>query len=161
LLVTEQRPSGLVVARDGMDETSVSRALKRLDGRLCLQKHSRPGAPGGYVYKVVCVVSDTYAPVVLTWQDDYGRPLPLSSALIDEMHRHLAGARNKAPDADAYNEQLVASRRRDAEATRDAVVADHRAYVERGRTSVALGAGKPRYWRRERARPRSARGGRG
>jgi len=141
VLLAEQRPSGLIVARDSMDETSVGRALKRLDGRLVLQKHSRDGVEGGWVYKVICFVNDTYAPVVLTWQDEHGQPLPLSSALIDEMQRHLAGARNKGVDADEHNRRLVESRRRDAEREQQGVIDDHRPYVERNRVGVLIRKG--------------------
>ncbi len=72
MLVTERRASGLIVARESMDEKAVDRALKRLDDRLVLQKHRRDDAADGWVWKVVCVVpsarvnspkSDAFSPV--------------------------------------------------------------------------------------------------
>ena len=138
-----------------MDEASVQRALKRLDGRFCLQKHPRDGAEGGWVYKVVCLVSDTYAPVVLTWMDEHGRPLPLSSGLVDEMQRHMVDSRGKVETADEYNARLVAERKRDADAQQTAIIEDHRPYVERNRVSVSVSTGKKLpYWQRE-GRPKT------
>lgn len=130
-----------------MDEASVGRALKRLDGRLVLQKHPRDGVAGGWVYKVICCVSDTYAPVVYTWMDAYGSPLPLSSALVDAVQSHMLGARNKPLGEDEFNRRELESRRRDAERETEAVMDDHRPYMERGRISVAMsGAQRRRYW---------------
>ena len=90
-IVTETRSSGLVVARDSMDEAAVEKQLKLIDSRLTLQKHWDESC--GWVYKVICFVSDTYAPVVLTWKDEHGHPLPLSSALSDKMQSLMLGAR--------------------------------------------------------------------
>lgn len=138
MLVTEQRSSGLVVAREGWDEVAASAALKQLDRRLVLQKHPRDGVEGGWVYKVVCVVSDTLAPVIFTWMDANGNPLPLSSALVDEVQSLMLGARNKPADEDEHNARLAESRRRDAEREHQAVLDDHRAYIDRSRVSVSL-----------------------
>lgn len=149
MIVTETRPSGLVVALDSMDEASASRALKRLDGRLCLQKHARDHVEGGWVYKVICFVSDTYAPVVLTWQDDQGVPLPLSSSIVDKVQSLMLGARNKPPSEDEHNERIRAVQEADRDALREAVLEDHKPYVTRGRVSVSLATMKKRpYWQR-------------
>jgi hypothetical protein len=126
VLVTEHRPSGLVVARESMDEQAVGRALKRLDDRLVLQKHRRDDAADGWVWKVICCVSDTHAPVVFTWIDEHGRPLPLSHALVDAVPARTVGARNQPESADDYNARLVESRRRDADSLAKEVVAEHR-----------------------------------
>jgi hypothetical protein len=148
LLTAEHRASGLIVARDSMDEASVQRALKRLDRRFCLQKHPRDGVEGGWVYKVICFVSDAYAPVVLTWMDEHGRPLPLSSSIVDEMQKHMLGARNKGLSADEHNARLTERKRREADDRTRAVIDDHRPYVERDRVSVSLADTKKRpYWR--------------
>lgn len=155
MLVAESRSSGLIVARDAMDENSVARALKQLDSRYVLQKHARDDAPGGFVYKVVCIVSDTRAPVVFTWVDDYGTPMPLSHALVEKVQSLMLGGRNKTPDEDELNHRMIAEKQRDAERLREAVLDDHRPFFERDRVSVAMGTGKPRYWKREGARPTS------
>lgn len=141
---TLQHSSGLVLAVEGMDEEAASRALKRLDRRLVLQKH--PAAvEGGWVYKVVCVVSDNHAPVVLTWMDEHGRPLPLSSAIVDRMQAQYVGARNKEPDEDEHNARVRQELEKDRASLADAVVTDHRPYIERGRVSVGLSTRGPRH----------------
>jgi hypothetical protein len=139
-----------------MDEASVQRQLKRLDGRLVLQKHARDGVEGGWVYKVVCIVSDTLAPIIYTWMDDYGNPLPLSSGLVDAVQSLLLGSRNKPEDEDAWNARVMAERNRDIEREKQAMMDDHRPYVDRGRKSVSFAkAGKPAYWKRGGKVPRS------
>jgi hypothetical protein len=50
------------------------------DSRLALQ--FRPP-----YYVVVCQVNDHYAPVIATWMDLAGKPLPLSSGLLDKVRR--------------------------------------------------------------------------
>lgn len=149
MLVTEHRSSGLVVARDAMDEASVSRALKALDRRLVLQKHLRDDVPGGWTYKVVCVVSDTQAPIMYSWNQ------PLSHALVDAVQERTLGARNKEESADEFNARRRAELERDADAIRDEIVAEHKPYVARGRVSVTLADVKKKpYWQR-RGAPRS------
>ncbi len=137
MLTIEHRPSGLVAAREAQDEASVQRALKRLDGRLVLQKH-RGEVEGGWVYKVVCVVSDRYAPVVLTWADEHGRPLPLTHALVEKMQSLRPDTPNRPESADEHNQRLVADTaaylRRETERLHD----EYAPYLERGRVSVSL-----------------------
>jgi len=155
MLSTEHRASGLIVARDSMDEASVQRELKRLDGRLVLQRHRRDNAPSGHVYKVILNVSERYAPIVFTWIDAYGNPLPLSSGLVDEFRRHMADSRDKPETADEHNARLLEEQRRDLDRETDAIIEDHMPYLQRKRLSVSLSTGKPRYWRRENTRPSS------
>jgi hypothetical protein len=141
VIFTETRPSGLVVARDSMDEEAVERALKRLDGRFTLQKRWEDGH--GWVYVVIEVVSDSYAPIVLTWRK------PLSSALIDKLQSLQQGQRNALADEDEHNAKLVETLERDRQAFADAVLEDHEPYVSRGRVSVSLGPMKKKpYWKR-------------
>lgn len=135
-IVTETRSSGLVVARDSMDEAAVEKQLKLIDSRLTLQKHWDESC--GWVYKVICFVSDTYAPVVLTWKDEHGHPLPLSSALSDKMQSLMLGARNAPEDADTWNARVLERQERDRRELAHAVIEDHRPYVERGRVSVSM-----------------------
>lgn len=152
----EHRSSGLIAARDSMDEVAVAAALKRLDRDLALH-YRRDDAELVNVYKVVHVPSGL---VVLTWMDEHGQPLPLSSALVEAVQRLAVGARNKPPSEDEHNARLVEERRRDVARENDALIDDHRPHIERERVSVALGvSGRPRYWRREQARPKSGRGG--
>src|SRR5262245_42037120 len=107
-----------------MDEVAVERALKRLDGRFVLQKHSRDGVEGGWVYKVVCFVSDTYAPVVLTWTDEHGTPLPLSSGIIDKMQSLQLSDRHGIEDPDEHNRKVVERVEKDRAEIAQAVIDD-------------------------------------
>jgi hypothetical protein len=61
-------------------------------------------------------------------------------------------------DEDEFNARLAEERRRDLERDTQALEDDHRPYVERNRVGVSMGTGKPRYWKREDASPRSGRG---
>ena len=156
MIVTEHRASGLVVARDSMDEASVQRQLKRLDGRLVLQKHARDGVEGGWVYKVICIVSDTLAPIIFTWMDDFGNPLPLSSGLVEAVQSRMLASRNRPIDEDEWNARLRAERNKDIEREKQAMMDEHRPYVERNRVSVSMAkTGKPAYWKRGGKVPRS------
>lgn len=149
-LIQRRSDSGLVLAEQAMDEQSITRALKTLDGRLVLQKHPR-NVEGGYVYKVLRVWSDSHEPaIVLTWMDEYGTPLPLSSGLIDEVQRHMLGARNARLDADEYNRRFEARVQADADYARSELIREHKPRVERGRVSVSLGEkNRKRDWMKE------------
>lgn len=148
-LVHRRHESGLVLAEQSADEAGLSRALKQIDDRLALQ--FRPP-----YYVVVCQVSDEYAPVIATWMDLHGKPLPLSSGLIEKVQMWRLGARNRPETVDEYNDrrqrEIEADRERMYQALRD----DHRPTIERGRVSVTLATSKrPRYWTRENAAPTS------
>jgi hypothetical protein len=85
--------SGLVLAEEAMDEARLSRALKEIDDRLVLQKE-RSSAPGGWTYRVLRIWSAEHPPApVVIWEDDYGNPLPLTSGILDAVHKHLIGFR--------------------------------------------------------------------
>lgn len=144
------------MAEEAFDEARLGRALREIDRRLVLQRH--PGdVPGGWVYKVICIVSDTLAPVVFTWADDYGNPLPLSSGLIDEFNKQRREVRERLriPDADEHNEQRQRRLDRVNTANRDEILAEHRARLDRSQTQVSFSdAGKPGIGN-GRVRPRS------
>lgn len=146
-LVERMHESGLVLAEEGQDEARLQHALEQIDRSLVLQKH-RADVGGGWVYKVIQQVSDDYAPVVFTWCDTFGNPLPLSSGLVEEFKglRKEAAAR-RGPDADERNRQLVERTRLQIEADRDAVMADHRARVEKGRVGVGMSTRGRRHYR--------------
>lgn len=103
--------SGLVLAEEAMDEAALSRALKQIRPDVTLQKRPVDEAKGGtLVYKVVHVESGL---VMFTWTDAHGRPLPLSSGLLDEFQRHQLGARNSGlVSDDEHNRRLVEQRER-------------------------------------------------
>lgn len=138
-LVTRETGTGLVVAEHSADEARLSHALREIDDRYVLQKH--PGdVAGGYVYKVFCVVSeDQEAVCILTWADDSGRPLPLSSGLVEEVKRWRPEARSRrGPDADERNRQLQERREQERREALEAITDEHRAKVERGQVTVGL-----------------------
>lgn len=142
--------SGLVLAEQAMDETAIGAALRQFDQRLSLQ--FRPP-----YYVVVCSVSEYEAPVVATWMDLHGRPLPLSSGLLEKVQAWHVGSRNRPETVEEHNArrlvELETMRARTAEAVRE----DHRPYVERDRTQVSLSdTGKRRYWQRDGAKPKSS-----
>ena len=119
-----------------MDEAAISRALKHVDRDYSLQKRPRDEAHGGVlVYKVVHVPTGL---VCFTWIDEHGRPLPLSSGLIDEFQRHMVGARNSGLGVDEYNRRLIEQGRRDHQRETENLIGDHRGRVERGQLQVSL-----------------------
>lgn len=135
-----QHGSGLVLAEDALDEARVSHAIKQVDDRYVLQKHPAD-VEGGWVYKVFCIVSeDQPAVCVLTWSDERGNPLPLSSGLVEEVKKWRPESRGRrGPDADERNEQL---RERNEQHRRDQLAAisfEHKPKVERARSSVSFG----------------------
>jgi hypothetical protein len=153
-LITRTTAVGLVLAEHGQDEATVARALKQIDGRLCLQKH--PGrVPGGWVYKVFRAWSDDHpADLICTWADEYGNPLPLTMGLVDQVNRLRLDAPNKGPDADAHNAAHLEAVRKLGRDLEQAVIDDHRAKVERGQVSVSLSERnrKPEWLKRNRGR---------
>lgn len=150
MLVSEHHASGLIVARDSMDEESVGSALRRAtDGRFVLQKRRRHEDDPGDVAEVYKVVHVETGQIVFTWMDDFGNPLPLSSGLLDAFQSLMLGARNKPLSEDEWNRRELERRRADVEREKEAVMDDHRPYMERGRISVSMSdAGKRRYWQR-------------
>lgn len=139
-LVTRQTSSGLVACEQAGGEAELGRAIKQIDDRYVLQKHPAD-VEGGWVYKVFCIVSeDQPAVCVLTWSDERGNPLPLSSGLVEEVKKWRPENRSRrGPDADQRNEQLrerTDLHRRDQLA---AISAEHKPKVERARTTVSFG----------------------
>lgn len=133
-----------------MDETTIGRALKQFDRRLSLQ--FRPP-----YYVVVCLISEYEAPVIATWMDLHGKPLPLSSGLLEKVQAWHVGSRNRPQTVDEHNAQRLVELEADRARTAEAVREDHRPYIERRRTQVTLaGTSKPRYWQRDGAKPRSS-----
>lgn len=136
--VTRGTQSGLVLAEEAQDELRLSRALKQIDDKLVLQRH--PGnVEGGWVYKVLKVVSEDQPAVrITTWADEYGRPLPLSSGLLDRVKGQMLGARNQVEDPDEYNKRLKERREAEKLSALEQVSEEHRAKVERGSVTVSF-----------------------
>lgn len=148
-LVRRATKSGLIVAEQSADEAALGRALRQIDDRLALQ--FRPP-----YYVVVCQVNDHHAPVVATWMDIHGKPLPLSSGLVEKVRMWRLDARNKPMGVDEHNERRLAEIEKDRANMYEALRDDHRAGIERGRVAVTMATTrKPRAWQREDATPQS------
>lgn len=84
------RKSGLVVAEESADEAALWRALNQeIDDRLILtrevdRKHQT------WVWQVRVMVSTTRCDYVCDWRDQQGRPLPLSSGLLERVREQFA-----------------------------------------------------------------------
>jgi hypothetical protein len=158
-LVTRAHESGLVLAEEASDEARLSRAIKQVDDRYVLQRHPA-SVEGGYVYKVYCIVSeDQPALCILTWSDEKGNPLPLSSGLVEEVKKWRPENRDRrGPNEDARNAQIRAETQRLREEQLAAISEDHRPKIERGRVSVSrTRTGKPS-WMRNKRPPQSGLG---
>ena len=141
--------SGLVVAEEVIGEPAFKHALEQFDARLSLQ--FRPP-----YYVVVCQVNDHYAPVIATWMDLNGNPLPLSSGLVEKVKAWHVGARNRPETVDEFNARRQAELERDIARELEAIRDDHRPYVDRGRVQITLAdVGKPVPWKRDGAAPKS------
>jgi hypothetical protein len=148
-ILTRRHESGLVLAEQSQDEALLGRALRQIDDRLVLQ--FRPP-----YYVVVCMVSDNYAPVVATWMDLHGKPLPLSSGLLEKVQAWRVGARNQPMGVDEHNARRQAEIEKGRQDAYEQLREDHRPTIERGRFQVTMATtSKPRYWKRENASPQS------
>lgn len=135
-LITRELPGGLVVAEHSMEAKAIERALKQIDDRLLLWP---PDAYSQH-WQVLSRVSDWQPPIPITaWMDDFGNALPLSSGLIDKVQRLRLDAPNKGLSVDEHNARHQEREERAAEERNQAVLAEHRPYVERDRTSVSFG----------------------
>jgi hypothetical protein len=137
------------LAEQSQDEAGLGRALRQIDDRLVLQ--FRPP-----YYVVVCMVSDNYAPVIATWMDIHGRPLPLSSGLLEKVQAARLGARNAPMSVDEHNQRRQERIEKERADNYQALREDHAPTIERGRVQVTMATtAKPRYWKRDGASPQS------
>lgn len=123
MLTTRLHESGLLLAEEAMDEKALTRALQReVRPDVELRRYRAPGAAGGLVYKIVHTRSGR---VVATWADDHGRPLPLSSGIVEWFKRMQTGARNPGIDADEWNRRHRAEIEREERAGTEAIRDEH------------------------------------
>lgn len=147
-LVHRQLASGLVVAEDAADERAIQAAVKQIRRDFSLQKRQRLEAlGGGLVYKIVHVPSGI---PVISWTDDSGRPLPLSSGILERFKKHLLGERGADwPDFEEHNRRLEEANERQRQADSDAIWSEHEPRIARGRVTVGPGSlGQARRGRR-------------
>ena len=135
-LIQRER-GGLTVLEQSMDAQAIQRALKAIDDDLILLP---PDDYRGPYWKVYQHISDWQDAVcIFTWMDEAGNPLPLSSGLVNEVDKLRRDGRNKGLDADAHNAQRELLVEAEKAERGQAVVEEHRAKVERGRSSVSFG----------------------
>jgi len=155
-LVTRSLTSGLVLAERASDEAGIQRALKEIDDRYVLQANTSE-LLGELVYEVLCVWSEEHPPLkIMAWTDERGRPLPLSSGLVEEVKKWRPEARNRrGPDADERNERLREQTDRLRRDQLAAISGDHRGKVERDQVSVSIGTLPKQGYLRNRRPPQS------
>lgn len=154
-LVYTQSPSGIVVASAGADEVTAAAALRQHDPDLRLVAQDTD-AYGQRVYKVYRYMgSERDAVFVCGWWDELGNPYPLSvTGLLDLVQRLDRNNRGAMQDADIHNSELVAKRRRDAEADFDDIVAEHKDRVD-GKKMSPLPRSRGLHLARNRVRAKS------
>lgn len=104
---TYLRKSGLVVAEESADEAGLQRALEQLDSRLILTREV-DRRHGCFVWNVhVNWATDRPATHVLRYEDERGRPLPLSSGLLERVRERLAADPDSHVEADRRNDKLT------------------------------------------------------
>lgn len=106
--------TGGLLVPEGALEAAVSRQLRELDPDLRLVPQDSD-AYGARIYKVYKYQGpDRPATFILLWGDEWGRPFPLSSSLVEEVKRYDRGGRghDSLPDPDEENRKLKAERRK-------------------------------------------------
>lgn len=132
--LTESMHRGLIVCEHAADERSVRAQLREFDDRLILSQEV-DREHGCYVYVVVRRWSDSHdAAVVCDWRDEHGRPLPLSSRLVDKVKNLHVGSRAPQVDVLAHNDSLRQQAKDEFEAVSEDMLND--AIRRRGRISA-------------------------
>lgn len=105
MLITE-RSSGLFLAEQAAAPAAIRDALKQLDDRLILgqevdEQHQC------WLWKVLVRVGwDRPAVHLFDWRDEQGKPLPLTSRIVDEANRRRLDSRHQYEDALTANDRL-------------------------------------------------------
>src|SRR5262245_28748604 len=98
--------SGLYVIERAADFGAIQRELSRLDDRLFLTWEVDP-RHNAKCYFVLCEVAGDRPPVRITdWRDVHGRPLPLSSGILERVRSQRARGGVAAQEAMARNEAM-------------------------------------------------------
>lgn len=141
-LVHNRLDSGLVVASQAADESSVRRALKQHDPALMLTPDN-PG-DGPIVWTVLKRVGEG-AHVVCRYRDEHGNPLPLSHGLVEHVKRLDLNSRAPRVDALEENDRFQQKIREEDSAELEAYAAE---LVERLRGKKSHNLPRGRYRRR-------------
>lgn len=142
--------SGIVYPAEGMDGARIRAALKEHDRNLDLTQYADPHW-NCWVYKVVYAVSPERQEVLFAWRDPNGRPLPLSSGLIDKVKLLDKNTSVAAPDPDVKNEELKEKREQDWADTREDLT---KSYLRESKYTTILPRSRNLYLARARARAR-------
>lgn len=105
-----QANSGLFVAEQVPDSDAVERALNAVDHPIAKRLFVTREVDHGYdtyVWRVMVDNGDQAAECITEWRDDYGRPLPLSSALVDKVQKQI-----RSGDGERLIDELLASNKR-------------------------------------------------
>lgn len=105
--------SGLAVPLTGVDEASVSRALREHDDTLRLVPQDSD-TYGRRIYRVARIVGgDRPVEWVVTWRTREGDALPLSHRLVEKVKELDLNSRNRVDDPDELNAALRSEQQRD------------------------------------------------
>jgi len=122
-----QHDSGLFVAEHVAESDAVERALNRIDhplaGRLFVTREVDPGY-GSFVFRVMVDNGDHPAECITEWRDDYGRPLPLSSSVVDKVQKQIRSGENVVERIMAQNEKQKARVQKDIDDAFEAIADD-------------------------------------
>jgi hypothetical protein len=127
---------GVYVAEETTDEQAMQDALELLDPRLILtweldRNHE------SRVWKVhVNWASDRPAIHVCDWRDERGRPLQLSSGLLEKVRHQLSLGESGLTAADVHNQKLVEEVDRDIDNALDDIADDMQHRLTAGHSAV-------------------------
>lgn len=106
---------GLYVVEFAQDFDAIDRELRLEDDRLFLS-YEIDLRHNAKVYRVLCEVAGDKPPVcIVEWRDDLGRPLPLSSGILERVRSQRARGGVAALEAQAANERMVEQAAREAD----------------------------------------------
>lgn len=148
----DQTDGGLLLPR-GAQEAAVRRLLEEHDRNLRLY----PVVDYEHQMEVWIVAVQT-APgqsrILLSWRDENGVPLPLSSAILDRVQQHDRNTRGGFPDEDKLNDEHIARARRESAEWGDEIVREFGPRIE-GRKSSPLPRSRSLQLARQRVRERT------
>lgn len=137
IVYSRHHGSGLTLAEFSVDERTVQQQLREFDPQLRLV-WERDDEFGCQVWNVVKVWSADHPAVqILTWREDgVGRPLPLTSRLVDEVKR-LREVDTLAA-SDAANARIRARADKQARDDALAIASEHAPKINRGRVAASI-----------------------
>lgn len=134
--IVSRHGSGLLVAADAVDERAITHALSQLRSGLFLDvDHNEEHCC--LEYKVRLTYAGDQPPVFITaWRDDNGRPLPLSTALIEHVKMLIETDTLRA--ADEHNRRVRERAQQELADEADAITADTLPWAEGRRQHFSI-----------------------